>query len=179
LKAKVSDPAGRTTEDVLNGAGQQIYAGSPFSTYPSGIWGSGAAKAGAATKKGTDLGIDLLAGSLAGGALIGGLAEIKVISPFRLLRTESLAGRASSKHVRELAESMRTNGWVGDPIEVFRVDDDFYIINGHHRVAAAKSIPGMEVPYRELSVDELKAYDYNGAEDVVRANAELGPDRLR
>lgn len=98
--------------------------------------------------------------------------------PGDLLRTEALSGRSSSRTVTEIAESMRVNGWVGDPIETFVINGERYVINGHHRVAAAMRA-GIDVQYRTLSIGELQAYGYRSADDVISAWASRGPDRLR
>jgi hypothetical protein len=70
--------------------------------------------------------------------------------PWDLQRTETLAGRASQTNVDDIAASMRQNGWVGEPIEVFQANGQNYIVNGHHRVAAACQA-GIDVQYRVIS----------------------------
>jgi hypothetical protein len=94
------------------------------------------------------------------------------------LGTESLAGNASSRLVRWLTDSMETNGWRGDPIEVAQNGDDLFIINGHHRVAAAMRA-GIDVPYRVLTDEEWQGYGYNSMQDIINAWASAGPNRLR
>jgi large repetitive protein len=66
----------------------------------------------------------------------------------------------------------------GEPIETFEINGQRYVINGHHRVAAAKKA-GIDVNYRDLSLDELRAeYDFDGPEEVIAAWSEVAPDRL-
>ncbi|MET7655882.1 hypothetical protein, partial [Streptomyces sp. NPDC005486] len=50
-----------------------------------------------------------------------------------------------------------------------------YVINGHHRVAAAKRA-GIDVQYRALTLDEVKEYGYKSADEVVWAAVEVGGD---
>ena len=45
-------------------------------------------------------------------------AANKIASPGDFTRTHGLSGKASSRNVRELTESMKTNGWQGEPIKV-------------------------------------------------------------
>ena len=63
---------------------------------------------------------------------------------------------------------MRTNGWQGDPIEVFHINGEDYVINGHHRVEAARQA-GVDVQYRHIPEAELQQYGYSGPEDVIWA----------
>lgn len=70
---------------------------------------------------------------------------------------------------------MTRDGWVGEPIEVFEHLNRCYVINGHHRVAAAKKA-GIDVQYRSLTLDEIKAYKYKSADEVVWAPIEVGGD---
>ena len=72
---------------------------------------------------------------------------------------------------------MRTNGWVGEPIEVVEHNGYRYIINGHHRVEAAGRA-GIDVPYRVISDAELRAYGYRDIDHVISASSEAGPNRL-
>ncbi|MFI2349362.1 polymorphic toxin-type HINT domain-containing protein [Streptomyces sp. NPDC019443] len=97
--------------------------------------------------------------------------------PYTLSRTEGLSGNASIKNVDKLAKDMKENGWQGDPIEVFEHGGSRYVINGHHRVAAAKRA-GIEVPYTNISLERLQGYGYKSADDVVAAWANVRPDSL-
>ncbi|MGC5040049.1 RHS repeat-associated core domain-containing protein [Streptomyces sp. DT190] len=97
--------------------------------------------------------------------------------PFAFRRTEALSGKGSIRNVDSLTASMRENGWQGDPILVAKIDDHLYILNGHHRVAAAKRA-GIEVPYKILPDTEIRATYPGGADDIATAWAEVGPDRL-
>ncbi len=99
--------------------------------------------------------------------------------PTDLLRTESLRGNASSRKVREIAESMRQHGWRGDPVEVFFHHGEPYLVNGHHRVAAAMRAGIDDIPYRALSQEELRRYGYRSPDDLISDYANRGPDRLR
>ncbi|MGV9691729.1 polymorphic toxin-type HINT domain-containing protein [Streptomyces sp. NPDC003444] len=97
------------------------------------------------------------------------------VSPHSVERTEQLGGAADRKRVDEIAASMSSDGWVGEPIEVFEHLNRRYVINGHHRVAAAKKA-GIDVKYRSLTLDEVKAYGYKSADEVVWASIEVGGD---
>ncbi|WP_369244489.1 ParB N-terminal domain-containing protein [Streptomyces sp. R41] len=68
-----------------------------------------------------------------------------------------------------------TAGWQGDPIEVFEQNNRKYVINGHHRVAAAKKA-GIDVQYRSISLEEVKAYGYRDADHVTWSAVEVGRD---
>jgi ParB-like chromosome segregation protein Spo0J len=73
---------------------------------------------------------------------------------------------------------MRTGGWQGDPIKVVEHNGKRYIIDGHHRVEAARRA-GIDVQYKIASPSEMAKYRYNSIDDVIRAAAEAGPNRLR
>ncbi|MEU9038059.1 polymorphic toxin-type HINT domain-containing protein [Streptomyces sp. NPDC048352] len=97
------------------------------------------------------------------------------VSPHEVERTEQLGGARDRERVDQIAESMTRDGWVGEPIEVFEHLNRRYVINGHHRVAAAKKA-GIDVQYRSLTLDEIKAYKYKSADEVVWASIEVGGD---
>ncbi len=92
-------------------------------------------------------------------------------------RTEALSGNASKRNVDSLTASMKENGWQGDPISVAKIGDDLYVLDGHHRIAAAKRA-GIGVPYRVLSDADIRARYPGSADDITTAWAEVGPDRL-
>ena len=97
--------------------------------------------------------------------------------PFSLKRTEALSGNASKRNVDNLTASMKDGGWQGDPIKVAQHNDELYILDGHHRVAAAKRA-GIDVPYQVVSEEDLLARYPGGIDDVTTAWAEVGPDKL-
>lgn len=103
------------------------------------------------------------------------LAHNCSVSPHELERTEQLSGQISRDKVDRIAESMANDGWQGGPIEVFEHMNSRYVINGHHRVAAAKKA-GIDVQYRSLTLDEVKAYKYKSAEEVVWSSLEVRGD---
>ena len=104
--------------------------------------------------------------------------DIREASPFDLYRTEQLSGNPSTRKIKSLISSMQQNGWQGDPIEVRTIGNNTYVINGHHRVFAAKRA-GINVQARELSLDEVKAYGYSGDEEVAMTSAGVPPDKIR
>jgi hypothetical protein len=93
-------------------------------------------------------------------------------------RTHGLSGRASSRNVNEIADSMRANGWQGDPIKVLDHNGTKYILDGHHRVEAARRV-GIEVPYQTVAPENLSQFGYKSVEQVIQATSEAGPVRLR
>ncbi|MGI5438449.1 polymorphic toxin-type HINT domain-containing protein [Streptomyces shenzhenensis] len=97
--------------------------------------------------------------------------------PFSLKRTEALSGNASKRNVDNLTASMKDGGWQGDPIKVAQHNDELYILDGHHRVAAAKRA-GIDVPYQVVPEEDLLARYPGGIDDVTTAWAEVGPDKL-
>jgi ParB-like chromosome segregation protein Spo0J len=97
--------------------------------------------------------------------------------PFTFRRTEALSGNASKRNVDSLSASMKETGWQGEPISVAKIGDDLYVLDGHHRVAAAKRA-GIDVPYRILPDAETRARYPGGADDITTAWAEVGSDKL-
>lgn len=57
-----------------------------------------------------------------------------------------LSGNASSRKVREIAESMRSGGWQGPPIKTVDINGRLYVVDGHRRLAAARQV-GLDLPY--------------------------------
>jgi hypothetical protein len=92
--------------------------------------------------------------------------------------TDEGGGRESSRLVQQYAESMRKGGWQGDPIEVVEHKGKRYILDGHHRVEAARRA-GIDVQYEIVGPSEMAKYRYKSIDDIIRAAAEAGPNRLR
>jgi ParB-like chromosome segregation protein Spo0J len=73
---------------------------------------------------------------------------------------------------------MRTGGWQGEPIKVVENNGKRYIIDGHHRVEAARRA-GIDVQYKIASPAEMAERGFDSIDEVIRAAAEAGPNRLR
>ncbi|SDH67851.1 LamG-like jellyroll fold domain-containing protein [Pseudonocardia oroxyli] len=101
-----------------------------------------------------------------------------VVYPYALKRTESLQGNASRKFIEGLVEKLR-RGETLAPVELVEITGELYVIDGHHRVVAAKKA-GVDVPYRIISVDDeaVRARYPGGGEEIVQTWAEVGPDRI-
>jgi hypothetical protein len=73
---------------------------------------------------------------------------------------------------------MRSRGWAGPPIETVEINSRKYIINGHHRVFAAREVH-IAVRYRIIGIQELRSYQYASLDEVIIANVEAGFNRIR
>jgi len=58
------------------------------------------------------------------------------------------------------------------PIEVFNLNDNLYIINGHHRQRAARGV-NSQLRYVEISEAALFDYGYRSVDEVVWAALDL------
>lgn len=104
---------------------------------------------------------------------------VRSAAPSTFVRTEALSGRASARNVRELAESMRTNGWQGAPIDVVEIQGHRIVVDGHHRLAAAR-IAGIDVPYQVVDpATVIGRGQWSSIDDILRDTYSVGPDRLR
>ncbi|MFZ2315432.1 MAG: ParB N-terminal domain-containing protein [Gammaproteobacteria bacterium] len=117
--------------------------------------------------------------------LAKGLSSIKKakssssVSVNSLVRTEALSGRSSSKRVAEIASDMRASGYNGPPIDVV-VDEhgSMYIIDGHHRAAAAKAT---NTPVKINVVTDIANHhtNYKAIEEIIHDSLFVGRDKLR
>lgn len=99
--------------------------------------------------------------------------------PSAFTRTESLSGRGSAREVKEIASSMASDGWQGPPIDIVEHQGMRIIVDGHHRVAAAR-VAGIEVPYRSVDVDSVLVQGKWGSlDEIMRDVASVRPDRIR
>jgi len=102
----------------------------------------------------------------------------KKVSPHDLHRTHSISGRTSSRNVNRIAESLMEEGWIGDPIDVIEHEGKMYIVDGHHRLAAAKRV-GVDVPVRLINDIASHQSSYKTVVEVIESAIQTGPDRLR
>lgn len=96
-----------------------------------------------------------------------------LVNPRDLERTHDIGGNASSRNVMNLRDSMKAEGWKGDPISVVEQDGKKYVVDGHHRRAAAIRAGLTQVPYK---VVDLPFKGYQTMDDVLGF---VGPDNLR
>jgi hypothetical protein len=94
-------------------------------------------------------------------------------SPAELARTHEIGGNRSSKNVQEIMNSMRSDGYQGDPISVYEHDGQKYVVDGHHRLAAAKRVGLKQIPFTKVG---LPFRGYRTLDDVLEA---VPPDNLR
>jgi uncharacterized ParB-like nuclease family protein len=101
------------------------------------------------------------------------------VDPNLLHRTHSIEGKGSTKRVENLANDMRSNGFNKEkPIDVVEHEGNYYIVDGHHRAAAARRT---HTPVSINLVKDLKAYgnkNYATLDDVLDSAKNVGNDRL-
>ena len=73
---------------------------------------------------------------------------------------------------------MKQNGWQGDPAVVFEHKGTKYLIDGHHRTAAARRA-GVDVQYKTIPESDLSKFGYKNIEAVIDASSSVRPDKLR
>ena len=99
------------------------------------------------------------------------------IKPHDLMRTHSLSGKRSTKKVMNIAETMRKEGWTFEPIDVAEHNGSYYILDGHHRVAAAK-MAGVDVPFKVVQDIRVHETTLNTIEEVLESAETCELDRI-
>lgn len=94
-------------------------------------------------------------------------------NPRDLERTHEIGGNSSSKNVVKIRDSMAADGWQGGPVSVLEHDGKKYLLDGHHRRAAAIRAGLDQVPYKTVS---LPFRGYQTLDDVLTY---VSPDNLR
>lgn len=74
---------------------------------------------------------------------------------------------------------MRVNGWQGAPIDVVELQGQRIVVDGHHRLAAARQA-GIDVQYRVVDPSSvIRPGMYTSVDDILEATYSVGRDRLR
>jgi len=95
------------------------------------------------------------------------------VNPRELQRTHEIGGNRSSRNVMDIRDSMKKDGWQGEPVSVLAHDGKKYLLDGHHRRAAAIRAGLPEVPYQNVT---LPFKGYQTLDDVL---GYVAPDNLR
>jgi hypothetical protein len=102
-----------------------------------------------------------------------------LIDPYFLQRTHSISGRRSSEIVSEISEKMKQGSYSGPPIDVVKDHEGkLYIIDGHHRVAAAK-LSGTPVKINIIRDITQHHSSYMSLEEVINDSFMVEFDKLR
>ncbi|UQZ32236.1 hypothetical protein C2I18_00955 [Paenibacillus sp. PK3_47] len=75
----------------------------------------------------------------------------------RVWDLEGTGDAITKSQLKKLTEDMKKNGWTGGAVEIFEVNGKKLIVDGHHRVRAAKQAGIENIPTRTLTEQELKA----------------------
>lgn len=78
-----------------------------------------------------------------------------------------------------MADEMKRSGYDGPPIDVVVKDGEMFVVDGHHRLKAARMAGLDRVPINV--VDDIAAHpsSWRSVDEVVQDAASVGPDNLR
>lgn len=79
----------------------------------------------------------------------------------------------SPRHLRELVDDMRLNGWHGRPLLVIERENGYLAWTGSHRIAAAKEAGLTQIPCYVLSESELNAHGFDAERGHVEDRERL------
>nr|WP_237403061.1 RHS repeat-associated core domain-containing protein [Pseudomonas sp. MWU318] len=100
------------------------------------------------------------------------------VDPHSVKRTHAIMGKKSTKHVEKIRDQMRAGGYdVSYPIDVAEHQGNFYILDGHHRAAAAKQTATPITIKLITNIREHKG-ELNTIEEVIESANNVGHDRL-
>ena len=122
-------------------------------------------------------GLGLRLASLLPRANTGGENIIRGVDASTLNRSHEISGRTSSRNVNEIADGMRESGYRGPPIDVVESNGKYYIIDGHHRAAAARRT-GTPVDIRVVDDITNHPSGFRSIEEVVTDAQLEGRDRI-
>lgn len=67
---------------------------------------------------------------------------------------------------------MRLGGWNGPAVKVFEHNGVKYVLDGHHRLAAARQVGLTEVPNESVPAYALGQYGYRSVDELLAAASE-------
>ncbi len=79
----------------------------------------------------------------------------------------------SAQKIEDLVVKMKVGGWQGEPISVFEHNGTKYILDGHHRVAAARAL-GLEVPFQTIPASRITEFNYSSVDEILAHALEAG-----
>jgi len=91
----------------------------------------------------------------------GGLDTISTTSPYDLAKTHSQT--LSNNQLNKLVDNIKTNG-IQEPIKYVEYNGTKYVVDGHHRLLAAKKLGLTEVPVEKI---ELPFAGYKTINDLL------------
>ena len=97
-----------------------------------------------------------------------------------LISTHGISGRASTRTVADWMQKLNQNGWNNlPPVLVIEVGGKKYLLDGHHRLVAAKRLGGdvaNNIPYElvdPLQLGKGNLYGYSSIKDIVNSGEQL------
>jgi ParB-like chromosome segregation protein Spo0J len=100
------------------------------------------------------------------------------VDPHSVKRTHAIMGKKSTKHVEKIRDAMRADGYdMNYPIDVAEHQGTLYILDGHHRAAAAKQTATPITIKLITNIREHKG-KLNTIEEVIESAENVGHDRL-
>lgn len=102
-----------------------------------------------------------------------GKGNLSNANPYDLVGRQT-RDEMSKKNVQKLAKDMKANGYIGEPIKVFKVNGKLVFIDGHHRATAAKHAGLTDIPIEKISDKELTEIWKTTPEQLLRQIYDAG-----
>ncbi len=102
--------------------------------------------------------------------------EVSSTMPYNLNSTHDISGNASSRVVGDYMRDIKLENKI-EPIEVAQINQENYVLDGHHRVEAAKRT-NSSVNFNVVPEKEYPAFGYSSKEAIINANANAAPNKL-
>jgi len=104
---------------------------------------------------------------------------IEGVDASTLVKGHSIGGSSSIKRVGKIADSMRVEGYIGDPIRVIQSDGHMIIVDGHHRTAAARMTnTPVNVEVVGPEAFPMGSGGWRSIDEVIQGSQTAGPNRL-
>ncbi len=102
------------------------------------------------------------------------------LDPALLNRTHPISGTKSSKTVAHFVDQFKSEGeFAGDPLIAIKHQGKYYVVDGHHRLKAAK-IAGVDAKVRFVEPSTIFSEGgFRDIQDILNSAATAGPDNIR